>query len=751
MRARSRAAATLALVALFLGLARCDDASCAASDAAGPGAVAMLAELDAMASILSASRTAARDLERLVDAQSARLETMRALAAKPGVSCDEAVAAAERLAAALATPPGRRARDDACEYAEDDDAYAAEYSSSSSSAVTLATLRRRSASASSGAIVPASPRVRAERAVTKRRDVWPDHLRLIAAVRLDAEATALATMPQRGEWDHLPRYHVVGDAAGVVRALRPDGDLAFESDPGFGTPVTAIATTYVRKNETLVVAGHACGRVAFHQIFESDLEASGAGVVIDDVHALAATVFAVRDLADARAEDAVGRSEPAKPATRQRGADRDAIVGRVQPQGRKAVREKDGDESSEDDDESSEASDESSEGSVPRGVGAIIAVETYRVDNKRFVAVADAGGKIAVYGDRGATLHAVYRSVDGDPVVAFKPSRRGPAWLTRRSGGSADLKTHAVRHARCAGLNDTVEVTSATFDVAAGSKFYATSASGELLTGFASLDAPRLACALRNRRTLALPPDSRMAAVKGYVFVATGYEAAVFNVTAAGRKPPADVTVAGYDRLAAAFGADIISEPSDEPGGDEGAASDVEKGFSSSPSAGSSSVGFPRGVPAVGTSGTARGRFVALGLPGGLVATYESELPTWSPSRSASKLWSQPLFVVAMGLIAVYQFYRQKNGGGFGGGGMGGGMGFGERGGGGLDRATLAQLRAAGVDPSALGDLGGGGGGGGGGAGSFAKRSPGYSNFDPAAFRRQMESSGKWRPTQRRS
>ena len=632
MRARSRAAATLALVALFLGLARCDDASCAASDAAGPGAVAMLAELDAMASILSASRTAARDLERLVDAQSARLETMRALAAKPGVSCDEAVAAAERLAAALATPPGRRARDDACEYAEDDDAYAAEYSSSSSSAVTLATLRRRSASASSGAIVPASPRVRAERAVTKRRDVWPDHLRLIAAVRLDAEATALATMPQRGERDHLPRYHVVGDAAGVVRALRPDGDLAFESDPGFGTPVTAIATTYVRKNETLVVAGHACGRVAFHQIFESDLEASGAGVVIDDVHALAATVFAVRDLADARAEDAVGRSEPAKPATRQRGADRDAIVGRVQPQGRKAVREKDGDESSEDDDESSEASDESSEGSVPRGVGAIVAVETYRVDNKRFVAVADAGGKIAVYGDRGATLHAVYRSVDGDPVVAFKPSRRGPAWLTRRSGGSADLKTHAVRHARCAGLNDTVEVTSATFDVAAGSKFYATSASGELLTGFASLDAPRLACALRNRRTLALPPDSRMAAVKGYVFVATGYEAAVFNVTAAGRKPPADVTVAGYDRLAAAFGADIISEPSDEPGGDEGAASDVEKGFSSSPSAGSSSVGFPRGVPAVGTSGTARGRFVALGLPGGLVATYESELPTWSPS-----------------------------------------------------------------------------------------------------------------------
>ena len=63
-----------------------------------------------MASISSASRTAARDLERLVDAQSARLETMRALAAKPGVSCDEAVAAAERLAAALATPPGRRAR-----------------------------------------------------------------------------------------------------------------------------------------------------------------------------------------------------------------------------------------------------------------------------------------------------------------------------------------------------------------------------------------------------------------------------------------------------------------------------------------------------------------------------------------------------------------------------------------------------------------------------------------------------------------
>ena len=90
-----------------------------------------------------------------------------------------------------------------------------------------------------------------------------------------------------------------------------------------------------------------------------------------------------------------------------------------------------------------------------------------------------------------------------------------------------------------------------------------------------------------------------------------------------------------------------------------------------------------RGVLVVGSARRARGgherdrprSLRRAGPPGGLVATYESELPTWSPSRSASKLWSQPLFVVAMGLIAVYQFYRQKNGGGFGGGGMGGGDG----------------------------------------------------------------------------
>ena len=57
---------------------------------------------------------------------------------------------------------------------------------------------------------------------------------------------------------------------------------------------------------------------------------------------------------------------------------------------------------------------------------------------------------------------------------------------------------------------------------------------------------------------------------------------------------------------------------------------------------------------------TNRGRLVVVAFPDGLVASYESELPVWRPEPMNTKLWSQPLFVVSVVLIAVWQFYRQK-------------------------------------------------------------------------------------------
>ena len=101
---------SLALVATAAGD---ETQSCSAGARAddGAGATAVRAELDAMEHALAQAKSSLRALETLVETQSARLETMRALVATPGVTCDGSVAAAERLAdAMLATRAERRDR-----------------------------------------------------------------------------------------------------------------------------------------------------------------------------------------------------------------------------------------------------------------------------------------------------------------------------------------------------------------------------------------------------------------------------------------------------------------------------------------------------------------------------------------------------------------------------------------------------------------------------------------------------------------
>ena len=118
-----------------------------------------------------------------------------------------------------------------------------------------------------------------------------------------------------------------------------------------------------------------------------------------------------------------------------------------------------------------------------------------------------------------------------------------------------------------------------------------------------------------------------------------------------------------------------------------------------------------------------------------------------------TKLWSQPVFVAAMGLIGLWQFYRSRGHAAMGS--SWGGPSVGKGGdGGGLDPKLLEQLMGGkdGVGGVSKGiGVGGGGGGGGGGrkvaSGDFgegAMRRPGYANFDPAAFRAEMKKSGKW-------
>jgi hypothetical protein len=223
------------------------------------------------------------------------------------------------------------------------------------------------------------------------------------------------------------------------------------------------------------------------------------------------------------------------------------------------------------------------------------------------------------------------------------------------------------------------------------------------------------------------PLSASLASVKGYAFAALGARVAVLNVTDAKKsssggaggvsRAPREVVVADVTSLASAFGGSSLvaahtrnGEDLDGEDLDAEDLADSENGFEKT-----KSVFSPRSA-IVATD--ARGSFVVVALPGGFIAMYESALFVWKPEPLNTKLWSQPLYVAAMGAVAVFQFYRSKNGAGrrFAGGGDPGSFG--------ADADALRQFDR------------------------MTRASRGAdSSFDPAAFRRQMERDGRWKRT----
>ena len=791
---RNVLAALVAVLALVAPAAGDETQSCSAGARFddGAGATAVRAELDAMDHALAQAKSSLRALETLVETQGARLETMRALVATPGVTCDGSVAAAERLADAMLETrcetrcAERHDRSSAFGRPRDGSPTRREWQNDASSTTIVARARSGHASETLHSYATDRP------AVARRLDAWADHLSLTGAVRLErgAAATAIATLPQRHpERGDVPRYFAVGDSRGKTRVLRADGDVAAtlpddsdddateasSPDASFaasldaaspnaretrderrGRAVSALAASYQRKNETVVVAGDASGRVVFYQVFES------ADSGDETERTLAGTVFAsYPSLRAISPKHARGLAVPAKTANWEKERDRlakaarrdgaasgalatepsdrletsaviEATVGVKHPQGARYVEAHDDSEPAFDDSEPDDSD----------GARAVVAVAAYRLnDGKRYFAVADASGALVVFTDRGATVHSVYRlpksSHDdsrGDHVVAFKPSRRAISWVTRSGVGSLDPATFAARRAPCAaadGARLDVAFASVAFDSAHAARFYAVTEAGETVAGVVGgVDVGtgagvRATCALRHRNLGPAAPDAEkvtfshasLASVKGYAFVALGARVSVLNATDAKRggarvpRAPREVIVADVEHLAGAFGgggaaAAATGAVGDAADGDAGGGEDAKTDAAS------------RGARSALVATDVRGTFVVVGLPGGFIAMYESALYVWKPEPVNTKLWSQPLFVAAMGAVATFQFYRSKNGSGrrFATGADGGSGGFG------ADADALRRFDRM----------------------TRASRGPDAS-FDPAAFRKQMERDGRWK------
>ena len=210
-----------------------------------------------------------------------------------------------------------------------------------------------------------------------------------------------------------------------------------------------------------------------------------------------------------------------------------------------------------------------------------------------------------------------------------------------------------------------------------------------------------------------------MSSFKGYVVVNTHVDVAIFNTTGSGaaeagsqgRAPRAIVAEA-----MATVGAAFYPSAAEEAGadGEEPAAESVDT--SGTPPASASAPAPPPRAVGLGLSASNKRKSVVLALAGGVVVCYESTLPVHKPPvYEIGNLWTQPLFVVLIALVGVWQFYKSKNamhGGGNGGGGGGGGV---------HDFASFMHTRGEKGTRSV----------------SINGGRPGYDAFDPAAWRRE--------------
>jgi hypothetical protein len=773
-----RVLAVLFTVFALFGSATCDaPRECAAAgggDHDGVGATAMRTELDLLETDLAHAKGTVRALEKFVATQSARVQTMRALVSTPGVTCDEsAVAVAEALTRAL------RARSEAeagsseagsseagsRKNAHESSQQTRDYSRDGDPAQYRDRLRRDDvdstqyrdvdptryrgsespdSSTSSSHLTPTSYRPmvpsRDRAAVARRLDDWTDHLRLTGAARLEEgkRVTALVVLPQRSDIaTEFPRYFAVGDSHGGVRVLKQDGDTAvalpdaFDSGSDSGsdgdsrgrvhqkTSVVAIAASYQRRNETVLLSGRRDGGVVFHQIFETDPDKIGDPFASGDAEwshferTLAGTVFeSYSSLDNITCADSKGLANPQKTiswekekskAARKMGlpggaGDDDAfatpetisVVGVRYPQGKGKFPRRDDDSNSE------KFVDYVHSDLAPKTAAGITAVHVFRLnDGKRYYAVADTSGKIVLFTDRGASVHSVYylttdktettaktaKTAKTDKiinyVVSFKPSRRAVTFITPTGAGSVDPQTFVMRLCKCAKLDH--EIKSVTFDQAHSSKFYAVTSDSHAVMGVVNgLDVgvganTRATCVIRHKAkeavggiapsiseddTSSMFNSAFLATTKGFVFVSVSNAVRVLNVTglghqsggvhtnsdlAGGKRVPTEIIATDVFALARQFGGEgeargaLIGE-SGGGGEDEGGDAQLKRSFPP----------FP--IP-IATD--VRGRFVVVGLPGGFVGMYDSSLAVWRPEPINTKLWSQPLFVLAMIGVSV--------------------------------------------------------------------------------------------------
>lgn len=257
---------------------------------------------------------------------------------------------------------------------------------------------------------------------------------------------------------------------------------------------------------------------------------------------------------------------------------------------------------------------------------AITILEVHHAGRMRYILATDVSGKIWVFRENG-TVHGSTRP--NSRPLAFLKQRL--LFLTETGAGSLDLRSMKVRESECEGLNHSL-ARNYVFDVTERSKAYGFTSEGDLIHVLLLGDVMNFKCRVRSKRKFDMQEPLAFQAIKGYLLIVSEEKVFVYNVSSQHYVrvgAPRMLFSAGLDEIRSSF----LNYQS--------SASDRER---------------KETFPLIASD---REKFVVIGLGGGCVGMYRSNLPVYKGEFNTI-FWTSPVLFFILFLFGAWHFFAKK-------------------------------------------------------------------------------------------
>lgn len=257
---------------------------------------------------------------------------------------------------------------------------------------------------------------------------------------------------------------------------------------------------------------------------------------------------------------------------------------------------------------------------------AISILEVHHAGRMRYILATDVSGKIWVFRENG-TVHGATRP--NSRPLAFLKQRL--LFLTETGAGSLDLRSMRVRESECEGLNHSF-ARNYVFDVTERSKAYGFTSEGDLIHVLLLGDIMNFKCRVRSKRKFDMEEPLAFQAIKGYLLIVGEEKVFVYNVSSQHYVrvgAPRILFSAGLDEIRSSF---LNYQSGDSDG---------------------------EGMEAFPLIASDHEKFVVIGLGGGYVGMYRSNLPVYKGEFN-NIFWTSPVLFFILFLFGAWQFFAKK-------------------------------------------------------------------------------------------